>query len=392
MRASVVRYSVASVVACAVLILAVAVGGGSTATTSAHATAPLVVGADTANALPSLALTTIASGFKRPVYLTQPPDDTHRLFVVLQGGRIRIIRDGVKLRRPFFDIAGQVSTGPEQGLLSLAFDPQFATNRFVYVDYTNLAGNVRVVRYRVMKAHPNRVDQSTARVLLRVREPFANHNGGQLQFGPDGKLYVAMGDGGSAGDPFNNAQNTTSRLGKILTIDASTSPVTVSMYAYGLRNPWRFAFDKATGDLWIGDVGQDAWEEVDYLPAGTAAGTDFGWSGYEGTHVYNATRAAAMNVASLTWPVAEYPHPTGEAIIGGYVYRGSAIPGLQGTYLYGDYMTARVWALTSPGGTPSEVPNVTQTVGHISSFGQDSSGELYLITLGGTVDKIVAGP
>ena len=227
---------------------------------------------------PAVALQKLAPAFDKPVYVTAPPGDASRLFVVEKTGLIRIVKDGALLAQPFLDISGQVSRGGEQGLLSMAFDPRYASNGRFYVDFTNTNGDTRVVRYRVSQADPDSAAASTARVVLRVGQPYDNHNGGQLQFGPDGRLYVGMGDGGSGGDPQGHAQDPRSRLGKLLRINVNTSPARVGVYAKGLRNPWRFSFDRRTGALWIGDVGQGAWEEIDYLragrrPAPTSAGT-----------------------------------------------------------------------------------------------------------------------
>ena len=219
---------------------------------------------------PAVSLQKLAPAFDQPVYVTAPPGDASRLFVVEKTGTIRIVKDGALLAQPFLDISGQVSRGGEQGLLSMAFDPRYASNGRFYVDFTNTNGDTRVVRYRVSRTDPDRAAASTARVILRVGQPYDNHNGGQLQFGPDGRLYVGMGDGGSGGDPQGHAQDPRSRLGKLLRINVGVSPVKVGIYAKGLRNPWRFSFDRRTGALWIGDVGQNAWEEIDYLRAGPA--------------------------------------------------------------------------------------------------------------------------
>ena len=259
------------------------------------------------------------------------------------------------LPQPFLDISAQVSRGGEQGLLSMAFHPRYASNGRFYVNYTNTNGDTRVVRYRVSSADPDRAAASTARVLLRVDQPYNNHNGGQLQFGPDGRLWVGMGDGGSGGDPQGRAQDSRSRLGKMLRVNVGTSPARVSVYAKGLRNPWRFSFDRATGALWIGDVGQNAWEEIDYLRPGRPAGANFGWNAYEGTHVYDAAVAARLNRSSLTWPVSQYSHSVGYSVTGGYVYRGTAIPSLRGFYVFADY-SGRVWAKRGPGGEPLRAP------------------------------------
>ncbi len=323
------------------------------------------------------------------MYVTSPPGDTSRLFVVEKTGRIRVIKNGALLATPFLDISGLVSTSGEQGLLSMAFDPHYATNRRFYVDYTNVNGDTRVVRYRASSSNPDVAVATSAKVLLGVAQPYSNHNGGQLQFSPGGRLFVGMGDGGSGGDPQHHAQDPRSRLGKLLRINVGVSPARVTTYAKGLRNPWRFSFDRKTGALWIGDVGQNAWEEVDYLRPGRPAGANLGWNGYEGTHVYDAQVAATLNKASLTWPVAQYSHALGEAVTGGYVYRGSAIPALRGFYLFADFASGHVWAKKGPGGARRALSGADGQVSQISSFGQDASGELYVVSLAGSVYKIV---
>ena len=270
-------------------------------------------------------------GLSQPVYVVAPPGDRQRLFIVEKTGRVLIMKNGNLLPKPFLDLTGKVSTGGEQGLLSLAFSPRYATNGRFFVDYTNLAGDTRVVRYTASRSDPDRADPAMRKVMISVDQPFANHNGGQLQFGPDGRLYVGMGDGGSAGDPRLTAQNRKSRLGKLLRINTSVSPPRIGIYAYGLRNPWRFSFDPANGNLWIGDVGQNRWEEIDFLRAGTTPGTNFGWSYYEGDHVY---KRQPINRTRLRFPVFEYPHTLGCSVTGGYVYRGRAIPSLVGYYLF----------------------------------------------------------
>jgi glucose/arabinose dehydrogenase len=338
---------------------------------------------------PTVTLKKLPFTFDQPVYVTAPPGDTTRLFVVQKTGAIRVVRDGVLLPKPLLDISGLVSSGGEQGLLSMAFDPRFAANGRFYIDYTNTAGDTRVVRYRVSATDRDVADPASARVLLSVDQPYENHNGGQLQFGPDGRLYVGMGDGGSGGDPQHRAQDPRTRLGKLLRINVNVSPVRVQNYAKGLRNPWRFSFDRKTAALWMGDVGQDQWEEIDYLRPGHPAGVNFGWNGYEGTHVYDAQVAASLPRASLTWPVAQYSHSLGEAVTGGYVYRGSALPALRGWYLFADFASGHVWAMKGPGGARRALPGADGKVTQIASFGQDAAGELYVVSLAGSVYKIV---
>ena len=366
----------------------VAASDAQTASPSPAAPSSATVGTAAARlgAVPSVRLRVVARGLSQPLYVTAPPGDTSRLFIVEKTGRIRIVKSGRLLSAPFLDIHSRVSTGSEQGLLSMAFDPRFASNRFFYVDYTNLAGDTRVVRYRASASHPNRAVASSAKVLLKVNQPFANHNGGQLQFGPDGRLYIGLGDGGSEGDPNDNGQNLRTRLAKILTLNVRVAGAAPRMYAYGLRNPWRFSFDRAKGNLWIGDVGQNNWEEIDYLRRGTKAGTNFGWSYYEGSHVY---KPQPIDRSRLNFPVAQYSHTLGCAVIGGYVYRGSAIPALRGHYLFGDECSGRIWFKTGPSAAKLILTGVSRKVSRLSSFGQGANGELYLTSLSGAVYRIV---
>jgi glucose/arabinose dehydrogenase len=365
-------------------------GATATATGGGAVQAATSVGAVAKQAKPpTLSLQKLPGVYDQPVYLTAPRGDTSRLFIVEKTGVIRIVKDGALLPTPFLDISSLVSNGGEQGLLSLAFDPGYATNRRFYVDYTDTAGDTRVVRYRASAADADVAAVSSAHVILRVGQPYENHNGGQLQFGPDGRLYVGMGDGGSAGDPQGRAQNDRSRLGKLLRLNVNVSPVRVAIYAKGLRNPWRFSFDRSTGALWIGDVGQNQWEEIDYLRPGRPAGANLGWNGYEGTHVYDAQTAARLDRSKLTWPVAQYSHSLGYSVTGGYVYRGAAIPALRGFYLFADWGSGHVWAKKGPGGARSAVPGLDGQVTQISSFGQDARGELYVVSLAGSVYRIV---
>jgi glucose/arabinose dehydrogenase len=306
---------------------------------------------------PVLTLTRIASGFDQPVHVTHAGDNSGRLFVVERGGVIRIIRDGAVLPTPFFELSGQVqAAGGEQGLLSVAFPPDFASKRYFYVDYTNRTGvgDTVVARYP-MTANPDLASSTGGVELLSVSQPFANHNGGQLAFGPDGLLYVALGDGGSAGDPFNNAQNLSTGLGKILRLDTEAgvvpyaipagNPFGNEIWAYGLRNPWRFSFDRATGDLYIADVGQNLIEEVNFQPATSSGGENYGWKVMEGTSCF---LSPACDRAGLILPVAEYSHADGNcSVTGGFVYRGNQFPDLQGIYLYADFCSGRMWARSS---------------------------------------------
>ena len=366
-------------------VLALAAAGGVAATDGISiSSAPA-----SAASPPAVALDRVAGDFEQPLYVAAPPGDTHRLFVVEKTGRIRVVKDGVLLPEPFLDLSGLVSTSGEQGLLSMAFHPRFAVNRRFYVDYTNLEGDTRVVRYAASATDPDVADPATRKVLLRVYQPYDNHNGGQLQFGPDGRLYVGMGDGGSAGDPQDRAQNPRSRLGKLLRIALGTSPLKVVIYAKGLRNPWRFSFDRDTGALWIGDVGQSRREEIDRLRPGRPPGANLGWNAYEGTLVYDGAAAARLDKDRLVWPVEQYSHDVGESVTGGYVYRGTAVPDLRGHYVFGDFTSGRVWAMDGARAPRVRLPGADGQVSRLASFGEDAAGELYLVSLAGAVYKIV---
>jgi glucose/arabinose dehydrogenase len=350
----------------------------------------------------------VVGGLNSPLAAVNAGDGSERLFVVEQPGRVKIIRDGQVVDPPFLDIRGRIASGGERGLLGIAFAPGFPADPRVFVDYTDLNGDTVVSSFSVPPGTPDQADPGTERILLRIDQPFPNHNGGALAFGPDDDLYVATGDGGSGGDPMGNGQNLDTLLGKLLRIrpaaaDATGPPYTIpsdapfasrtgarpEVFAYGLRNPWRFSFDRATGDLWIGDVGQGAWEEVDHWPAGSgfAGGPDFGWNIMEGRHCYDAT---TCRQDGLVLPVAEYGHDQGCAIVGGYVSRDPAEPTLWGGYLFGDSCTGRIWGLDASASAPK--PAVLLDSGRsISSFGQDEAGRLYLTDLGsGELYRIVA--
>ena len=338
---------------------------------------------------PVVNLRSIANGLDRPVFLTHAGDGSGRLFLVEKPGRIRILKNGGLLPEPFLDIRGLIkSSGNEQGLLGLAFDPQYGSNGRFFIDYIDLDGNTVVARYLVSPDGPDKADPASGTALLHIAQPYPNHNGGDLAFGPDGYLYIGMGDGGSAGDPQGNGQRLDVLLGKILRIDVredayaipADNPFTATgdarseIWAYGLRNPWRFSFDRMTGDLYIGDVGQDTYEEIDFQPAGAGGGQNYGWNIMEGFHPYQGSPSA-----DLTPPAAEYEHSSGNcSVTGGYVYRGSRIPALVGTYVFGDYCTGQTWVLRRfPDGWRTaewfgmRIP--------ISSFGEDQDGELYVL-------------
>ena len=345
--------------------------------------------------------------FDNPVYLTSPPGDSSRLFIVEQPGRLVIRRNDTTLARPFLDVSGRITYGGEQGLLSVAFDPDFATNARFFVYFVR-NGDLRIVRYTAAASDRDSADEATADTILKIAHPVqSNHNGGQLQFGPDGKLWIGTGDGGGGGDPDGNGQNKHALLGKLLRLDVSgASGYTIpsdnpgatdtsfapEIWAYGLRNPWRFSFDRQTGDLYIADVGQNEWEEVDVAPTvlQRGRGFNFGWNIMEGRHCYLSASCTDPGVS----PFVEYQHTGGAcSISGGYVYRGSATPQMQGKYLYADYCTGNVSSIIFPDyPTPVDLSAQLRPGDGVSSFGQDARGELYILQLGGPVYKIVPAP
>jgi glucose/arabinose dehydrogenase len=330
----------------------------------------------------ALGIVRVASGLQRPVFVTAPRSQPGRLYVVEQAGRIRVLVNGKLRAQPFLDIRSRVgSAGNEQGLLGLAFDPGYAKTRLFYVDYTDRSGDTRVVAFR---SNGTRAILSSARQLLHVAQPYSNHNGGMVAFGPDRRLYVGMGDGGAGGDPENRAQNPAEPLGKLLRVD-TLGKAAPSPRAIGLRNPWRFSFDRATGDLYIGDVGQNAIEEVDYAPAGTSGLLNFGWRVYEGRSAY---QQGQLGPGALTMPIAQYSHDEGCSVSGGYVYRGKAVRAAAGRYFYGDYCSGTVWSLTARGSAVSSPRREAFRVVELSSFGEDAAGELYLVSLSGSIYRL----
>ena len=354
----------------------------------------------------SFKLTKVASGLQSPVYVTGAGDGSGRLFIVEQVGRIRVMKDGVLLSRPFLDIRSLVVSGGERGLLSVAFHPQFKTNGAFIVDYTRAStnpaavGDTIIARYLATSPAADVADRASGQVLLTIAQPQANHNGGLVKFGPDGLLYIGMGDGGAGGDtgpghaPEGNGQSLTTLLGKILRIGVNETgryripadnPLATSarpeIWAYGVRNPWRFSFDRATGDLYIADVGQNAWEEVDFQPRAAKGAANYGWPVWEGNHRYRsgATRSAD------TKPIGEYSHVGGHcSVTGGYVYRGTKIQALSGYYIFGDYCSGQLWTLVKFRGT-WRLSTLRDTSFSISSFGEDDDGELYVINHTGLV-------
>ena len=353
-----------------------------------------------------LTLEQLPGTFSQPLYVTAPPGDLSRIFVVEKTGRVRVVRNDVLLARAFLDLRTAVSTDGERGLLGLAFPPDYAANGRFIVHFTNTAGDTRVVRY-VVSADPDSADRATADTILAVAQPFPNHNGGWIDFGPDGYLYVALGDGGSGGDPQGNGQRLSTLLGKILRLDVNgatgyaipsdnpfvgTTGARGEIWAYGLRNPWRASFDRQTGALYIGDVGQNSWEEISVQLGQSNGGENYGWKIMEGTHCYNA---ATCNMAGLVLPVYEYPTSDGCAVTGGYVYRGTALPAIAGHYFFADFCQGFVFSFRVQNGQAVELRDWTAALGDpgdIASFGEDARGELYLTSLNGGVYRFVEAP
>lgn len=353
----------------------------------------------------TLGLEEVAGGFRQPTFVTHAGDGSGRLFVLEQAGLIRILSGGSALPEPFLDIRSLVRSGGEQGLLGLAFHPRYTENGRFFVYYTATNSDNTVAEYRV-SGDPNRADPATARVLYAVPDFAPNHNGGMLAFGPDGYLYVGHGDGGGGGDPQRTAQNFQSLLGKILRIDvdgagpyaippdnpfAGRADARGEIWAYGLRNPWRFSFDRATGDLWIADVGQNQLEEIDFQPAGGRGGQNYGWSIMEGNQCFRPT--TGCDQSSLVQPVAVYGRDQGISVTGGYVYRGAAYPVMAGGYFYADYGSGRIWSLYRDGSGAWRPTEMLKQDARASSFGEDEAGELYLVGLDtGAIYRLTATP
>ena len=346
-------------------------------------------------------LIAVASSYTNPLYVTAPPGDTARLFVVEQAGTIRVVQHGQLIATPFMDITGRVGSGGERGLLSMAFHPNYGTNGFFYVNYTDLNGDTHVERFTVSAADSNAADTASHKLIIFIKQPYPNHNGGLVMFGPDGMLYIGMGDGGSGGDPQNRAQNPDSLLGKLLRLDVDGGdPYAIpngnpykngggapEIWALGLRNPWRFAFDPPRGLLYIADVGEVTWEEVDVEPA-SQPGLNYGWRIMEGAHCSNPN---PCNFAGLTFPRVEYSHADGCAVMGGFVYRGALSPALVGEYFYSDLCSGWLRSFTFANNTVATRTLWTPDIGLSSphSFGQDARGEIYVVDGGaGTVYRL----
>ena len=340
--------------------------------------------------------------FDRPLLLTQPPDDRRRLFVVEKGGRIRVVRDGRVLRRPFLSLRGKVSSLTEQGLLGLAFAPSYRRSRRLYLSYTDLRGDLRIEEWRASRSSADRADRSTRRLVLKVRKPRPTHNGGNLVFGPDGLLYIGVGDGGGPGDPRRTGQDRGVLLGKLLRIDPRRTgrrryrvPVTNpfvdvegardEVYALGLRNPWRFAFDRRTGALVLGDVGQETFEELNYRPRGRLAGANFGWSAFEGNRRFNRRVRARRHVR----PIHTYGRDRGCSVTAGYVVRDPALPEMRGRLVYGDFCSGEISSIVPRAPRGRDPRREHLRVPLLSSFGEDSAGQVYALSLGGPVYRLV---
>ncbi len=345
-----------------------------------------------------LALDTVASGLSNPLYLTAPAGDA-RQFIVEQMGRILVVENGSVLATPFLDIAGKITSGGERGLLSVAFHPRYASNGFFYVNFTDLNGDTRVERYRA-SGNRNVADPSSAKLIIAIGQPFANHNGGLVMFGPDGMLYVGMGDGGSGGDPQGHGQNRQSLLGKILRLNVDGGdPYAIpadnpyvrgggrpEIWASGMRNPWRFSFDRVGGILYVADVGQNQFEEINAVPTRTA-GLNYGWNIAEGNHCY---ASSSCDLSEFVRPVLEYGRDQGCSVTGGFVYRGTRMPALAGTYFYSDYCSGWLRSFRIVNGAATELREwPVGNLGSVLSFGEDSAGELYVLSANGSVYRLV---
>ncbi len=336
--------------------------------------------------------------FSSPVGLYDPNDGTNRLFVVQQNGLIKVFENNANVTdaSTFLDISSEITYGGERGLLGLAFHPNYTSNGYFYVDYTDTSGDTIISRFNVDGTNPNTANQTSEVEILKVNQPYSNHNGGQIAFGPDGYLYIGLGDGGSGGDPEGNGQNRQTLLGSILRIDVDSGlPFAVptdnpfygnvngyaeELFAFGFRNPWRFSFDAITGDLWAGDVGQSLWEEIDIVESGK----NYGWNTREGAHDYDP----GTNTTTVIDPIYEYSHSLGNAITGGFVYRGSSLSNLIGKYLYADYGSGRIWALEFQDGTAVNNTLLYDASFSIPSFGVDSNNELYICAFDGKIYQL----
>ncbi len=354
-----------------------------------------------------MALEAFVSDLEQPTAVVNAGDGSGRLFITQKTGLALVVQDGSVLETPFLDLTDTVSTDAEQGLLGLAFHPGYAENGRFFVNYTSGDGATVIAEFAASE-NANVADAASERILLSIPQPYANHNGGDLAFGPDGHLYIGMGDGGDRDDPEENGQNPATLLGAMLRIgvDGGSEPYTVpqdnpfvgeggaapEVWAYGLRNPWRFSFDRETGDLWIADVGQNAFEEVNFQSAASAGGENYGWNTTEGESCFNVedarTPLQSCDREGLTGPVLSYPHSEGQSITGGYVYRGEAIPALVGHYVYGDFASGTLWSAAAAGGYAST--ELAESGFNVVAFGEDEAGELYVADFSGAVYRVVS--
>lgn len=340
-----------------------------------------------AAAWPTISWQPWVTGLEAPVDLQSPRDGSGRMFAVEQRGRVRLIRDGALVSTPVLDITAKVQYRDEMGLLGIAFPPGFQAKQYFYLNYVDKQRRTIVARYRMSG---DTADPASEEVFLTVPQPFENHNGGAIRFSPrDGQLYIGMGDGGSGGDPQNNAQNPASLLGKMLRMDVENGSKTAQIWALGLRNPWRFSFDRATADMYIGDVGQNSQEEIDFQPAGAPAGLNYGWNLVEGRLCFSDRNCATRT--GLTAPVFVYGRNDGVSVSGGYVYRGAAFPFLTGIYFFGDYGSGQIWGLRRDGAT-WEGQKLLNPDLPVVAFGEDEAGELYLVSHAGRILKLAATP
>jgi glucose/arabinose dehydrogenase len=353
----------------------------------------------------SVSLELVADGLEQPLYLASPPGDAERLFVVEREGTIRIVRDDAVVATPFLDISSDVATeGDEQGLLGLAFHPLYPANGYAYVNYTDNDGHTQIVRFTA-SGNPDVADAASAFTILTIEQPAANHNGGQLAFGPDGMLYIAVGDGGTGNSA--SGQDFTTLLGSILRIDVDAgSPYAIpsdnpfvadpaalpEIWAKGLRNPWRFSFDRSTGDLYIADVGEDLMEEISFQPASSGGGENYGWDAMEGSRCFEPPSGCVTT--DLVLPILEYEHADGCSVTGGYVYRGSASPALAGRYFFSDFCASWLRSFQAAGGVPADEldhADAAEPLAGVSSLGEDGAGEIYVLSMfSGTVHRIVS--
>jgi glucose/arabinose dehydrogenase len=388
--------------------MAICCGGGSTPSSPASPSNPTssCAAGSVIQGTPALVGARVVAGLSSPLDVQIPPGERGRMFVVEQGGRIRVARAGALVAAPFLDISARISSGGERGLLGLAFHPQYATNGRFYLNYTDRSGDTHISEFRAPTPAGDAADAASERELMFVAQPFANHNGGGLAFGPDGFLYIGLGDGGSAGDPFRNGQNLGTRLGKLLRIDVNgAAPFAVpsdnpfvgragalpEIWAYGLRNPWRFSFDRTTGDLYIGDVGQNALEEIDVGLASRKGGENYGWNTMEGSRCFSPS--SGCNMSGLTLPVTEYGRSDGFSVTGGVVYRGCRMPGHAGQYFYADYGTGIIRSFRLDNGRATDARDWTNAlrasgIRNPSSFGVDADGEIYVVDYDGEVYRI----